>query len=163
MRIYKFLPLETGECEIVLPALFQILYSNMNAIAPSPYDYEEDREAWMGYLIPALEQGTKILLMYAGDTLAGYFQYRIAGDTLYADEVEVRREYQKTFLFYRFCQYLRENLPEEIRFVSSYVNKGNRNSIAIHEKLGMVRTGENEKGTSWCYLGERKVMEEGFR
>lgn len=163
MGVYKFLPLKKAEYETVLSALFEILYSNMNAIVPSTYDYEEDIAAWLGYLAPALTNGTKILLMYAGEVLAGYFQYRIVGDTLYADEVEIRKEYQRGFLFYRFCQYLRGMLPEEIRYVCSYVNKENRNSIAIHEKLGMVRMGENGKGTSWLYRGERKKMEERFR
>lgn len=163
MEKYKFLPLKKEEYEKLLPVLFEILYSNMNVIAPSPYDYEEDKEAWLGYLVPALENGTEILLLYAGSTLAGYFQYRVVGDTLYADEVEIRREYQRTFLFYRFCCCLRELLPEKIRYVCSYVNKRNQNSVAIHEKLGMERIGENKSGTSWCYRGERKVMEERFR
>ena len=164
MGKFRFCALEEMDREEMLPALFRILYRNMNGIVPSDQDYEADERAWMAYILPSLEEGdTKVILMYRENSLAGYFQYRIVGDTLCADEVEVKEEYQRTFLFFRLCQYLRCSLPENVRYVSSYVNKKNDNSIAIHEKLGMVRMGENRTGSSWYYRGERKAMEERFR
>ena len=162
-KIY-FRYLENKEKTDLLPKLFRILYTNMSQIATWEGTYKDDESAWLSYIIPELTSGrTKILLMYAGEEIAGYFQYRIQGDTLYADEVEIKQEYQRTFLFYRFCRHLRQWMPEEIRYVSSYVNVENHNSIAIHERLGMERIGTNKRGTSWLYRGERKKMEGRLR
>lgn len=161
MGRFTFQIMKREEREEVLPNLFFILHTNMARIAPSECSYEEDQKQWLTYIVPALErEDTKILLMYAGAELAGYFQYRIEGKTIAVEEVEIRPEYQRTMLFYRLCQFMLEHIPEKVQYLTSYVHKENYNSLSIHERLGMVRIGENKSGTSWHYRGNREVLED---
>lgn len=141
--------------ERLLAALFDILYTNMSSLAPTGYTYREDYDLWLGYLRPALaDPGRRILLMYSDENLIGYFQYSIEENTGFVEEVERKPQYQRTMVFYRCCQFLLKRIPEEARYLVSYVNKRNRHSVSLHEKLGMERTGENKSGSSWCYRGE---------
>lgn len=163
MRKITFRYLISGEETVFLPRMFDILYTNMMAIAPSDDSYEDNRRMWMDYIVPALSQGTvQVLLMFAGEELAGYFQYSIREDTLLVDEVEIRRDYQRSMLFYRLGQYLLTNLPKHIRYVESYVNKQNGNSISIHKKLGMEIIGENRSGQSWHMRGMADAIAKRF-
>lgn len=147
--------LETAEFETMLPQLFDILHTNMSKLAPTGCGYGEDRKLWMSYIVPVLETGgKKILLVYAGGNLAGYFQYGIDGDTMQIDEVEIRPEYQRTMVFYRLCRFLMERMPENVKYLTSYVHVENHHSQSIHEGLGMERIGKNKSGTSWHYRGE---------
>ena len=155
MGKFTFCLLSLEQAGIYLPRMFDILYTNMMAIAPSDDSYENDQRMWMDYIVPALSQGAvQILLMFAGEELAGYFQYSIRGDTLLVDEVEIRRDYQRSMLFFRMGQHLLTNLPKYIRYVESYVNKENKNSLSIHSKLGMEIVGENKSGRSWHMRGK---------
>ena len=79
------------------------------------------------------------------------------------DEVEIRPEYQRTMVFYRFCLFMMDELPRKVRFFTSYVRKDNQNSISIHESLEMERIGENRSGTSWQYRGEIEKAAARFR
>ena len=151
------------ERETVLPLLFAILHENMSRIMPGDSSYQEDESLWYSWILPALkEQGRKILLIRAGNVLAGYVQYQIRGDTLHVEEIQLKPCYHRTMVFYRTCQYLMENLPEEVQCVESYVNKENINSLSIHNTLGMKRIGENKRGTSWHYRGDLAVMAAHF-
>lgn len=155
MRKITFREMQQREALDMLPQLFSILHTNMTKIAPTECSYEEDQKLWLDYLLPAVRaERCRILLMYAGETLAGYFQYSIQGDTLLADEVEIRPEYQRTMVFYRFCQFMMAEIPTQVRYITSYVRKDNKNSLSIHEALGMERIGENKIGTSWHYRGK---------
>lgn len=159
-----FRTMEKQEYKNILPQLFHVLYTNMSSLAPTGCTYEEDRKLWLSYILPELDSGRKeIMLMVLGDSVVGYGQYSITGDTLEMDEVELLPRYQRTKVFYRFCQYMIAALPETVQFVSSYVRKDNFHSISIHEKLGMERLGENKSGTSWRYRGSRKNLEARFR
>lgn len=145
----------------LLPQMFDILYANMSCIAPTGNSREEDWRLWQSYM--ASEQNkAQVILMYADDTLAGYFQYRIEGDTLCADEIEIRPQYQRTFLFYRFLRYAAQNLPMKLSRVKAYINKQNLNSQAITDKLGLRPVGENKSGRSWLYEGEMDGLARRF-
>lgn len=160
----SFRYLEKAEKEMMLPQLFQILHTNMIRIAPTDCSYEEDQNVWMSYILPALEQGeTSIILMYAGEKLAGYFQYRISGDTLQVDEIEIKPEYQRTMVFYRFCEFLLSQMPEQVKYLTSYVHVDNQNSISIHKGLGMACIGKNKSGTSLYFRGEAAKAAARFR
>lgn len=151
----SFRYLEMNETETVLPQLFRVLHTNMSRIAPTDCSYDEDQKIWLSYITSALDDSNmKILLMYAGEDLAGYFQHRVEGDTMQIEEIEIKPEYQRTMVFYRFCQFMLTQLPKGVQYLSSYVHKENRNSQSIHESLGMECIGENRSGTSWHYRGE---------
>ena len=56
-----------------LPKLFDLLYENMGAIAPSGLTYEEEREMWMGQVSPGLEHPSRqIILCLTGDELSRF-------------------------------------------------------------------------------------------
>ncbi len=163
MGNFTFRYLEKGEISQFLPKVFDILYENMTTLFSSESDYAEDRKQWERYILPALEQGkTRILLMFGKEELAGYVQYSLEGDTFRVDEVEIRRPWQRTMLFYRCCQFLLADLGDRIRWVESYVNKTNENSLAIHRKLGMEAVGENRSGSSWKMRGDGASMARRF-
>ena len=154
-RKITFRKMQQEEALDMLPRLFSILHTNMTKIAPTNCSYEGDQKLWLDYVLPAFRAGQcQILLMYAGETLAGYFQYSIQGDTMLVDEVEIRPEYHRTMVFYRFCQFMLTKLPPQVRYMTSYVRKDNQNSLSVHEKLGMERIGENGSRTSWQYRGK---------
>lgn len=155
MSAYTFCKLDKTDGSSVLPQMFRILYTNMTKIAPTGCTYEEDEAMWLSY---ASEQMTKeypeYILMYKDDAMIGYFQYSIEGDTLMADEVEIIPEYQRTMAFNRLCVHLYQSLPGHIRWIESYVNKENANSLKINQKLGLEVIGENKSGTSWHLRGD---------
>lgn len=156
--------MQTEEQQEILPHLFRILHTNMSSLAPTGCTYEEDRDLWLSYILPELKFGNKqILLMILEDSVVGYAQYSVSGDTLGMDEVEILPRYQRTKVFYKFCQHMIDILPEPIQFISSYVRKENLNSISIQEGLNMERIGENKSGTSWIYRGEREKVVKRFR
>ena len=155
MSRFTFRKLDKTHATEILPAMFRILYTNMTKIAPTGYTYEEDEAVWLSYVSEQMEQEfPEYLLMYVEDTLIGYFQYSIDGDTLLVDEVEIVPEYQRTMAFYRLCVHLYQTLPDHIQWIASYVNKGNTNSLQINQKLGLQIVGENKSGTSWYLRGD---------
>lgn len=163
MGKFSFRYLMAEETGVFLPQMFDVLYTNMTAIAPSDAGYDADRDMWLSYIQPALEQGNvKVLLMFAGEDFAGYFQYSVRGDTIHVDEVEIKPAYQRTMLFYRCGQFLLADVPEGIRYLESYVNKHNRNSLSIHRKLGMEIIGENRSGRSWHLRGDVETISARF-
>ena len=151
----RFESLQIEDCKTMLPQLFDILYVNMTLIAPTGCSYENDLKIWMEYIEPRIEnKEVSLLLILVADRIVGYFQYSTKDDVLWAEEIEVIPELQRTKLFYLFCKDFLTQIPAQIRFVCSYVNKDNWNSIKIHEHLGMNRIGENSRGTSWLYQGD---------
>lgn len=160
----SFRTMKQREQAEILPQLFGILYANMSQLAPTGCSFEEDQKIWLEYIMAALHSENKqILLMFSDENLAGYSQFTINNDTVIIDEVEIKVRYQRTMMFYKFCQYMVNHLPKNVRWFESYVRKDNDNSISVHESLGMKRTGENLSGTSWHYLGEIKKASMRFR
>ena len=141
-----------GQAEEILPQMFAILATNMGQIAPTGNRYEEDRRVWLSYMAAA--QDTQILLMYVGETLAGYFQYRIEGATLLIDEIEIAPAYQRTLLFYGFFKFMAGILPGDVAYAQANIHKQNTNSQRIAAKLGLKVVGENKNGRSGLYRGE---------
>lgn len=148
-----FKPFEDADREAVLPQMFAILSANMSRIAPTGSDFDEDRRVWLEYMRPPAPE-RRILLMYAGGALAGYFQYSVHGDTLLVEEIELAAEYRRTMLFPLFFRRAATMLPAGVDRLEAYINKENTNSRRIAEKLGMEPVGENKSGTSLLYRGQ---------
>lgn len=122
MAKLSFVLIENQQYPELLPQLFHILHTNMSSLAPTGCTYEEDCNLWLSYILSELKWGNKqIMLMVLGDSVVGYAQYSITGDTLEMDEVEILPRYQRIKVFYRFCQHMIATLPEAVQFVSSYV------------------------------------------
>ena len=154
MAKVSFCDFDPMESEVLLPQMFHILSTNMGKIAPTGNSYEEDMKIWLSYMTSEQIKETQILLMYVGEALVGYFQYRISENKVLIEEVEIAPEYQRTLLFYRFLKYVSNIIPKNIEYAEAYINKQNTNSQRIAQKLGMRIVGENPNGHSFRYRGE---------
>lgn len=133
-----FCCLDKSEKDHWLPQLFDLLYENMQAIAPSGLSYEQERKQWLSAVSPALEKTPRqIILCFVDEKLAGYIQYYIREQMLMVEEVQLKKKYHRTCLFYKFCKHLMSVLPDNLQIVEAYANKRNRNSICLMKKLGL--------------------------
>ena len=131
-----------------LPILFDLLYENMCRIAPSGRNRDQDREQWLSQVSPALDKEPRqVLMCFANGKLVGFLQYYTRNDLLMVEEVQIAKEYQRTFLFYRLCKQLLNTLPEEIRIIEAYADKRNHASIKLMGKLGMNIIEDEDQST----------------
>lgn len=154
--MFHFDYLDKSRAEALLPELFRILYHNMNEIAPTEGTYEEDLKIWGGYLLEALqEEPRQIVLMKVGEAFAGYFQYHVNREngSLMMEEIQIPKEFQGTGVFSALYRWLLPQLPEDLQRVQAYANKQNSKSQAILEHLGLKQVGENKSGKSFYYEG----------
>ena len=154
MSKISFCFFDWAQSEDILPQMFDILFTNMSIIALTGNSYEEDKQMWLSSMTAEQGKEKQILLMYVGEILAGYFQYRIDGNTMMIEEIEIVPDYQRTVLFYHFLKFIADILPKDIVYVNAYINKYTSNSQQIAEKLGMKIVGENKSGRSWRYQGK---------
>ena len=121
-----------------LPQLFDLLHENMHSVAPSGKPYEEEKAEWLAEVSPALEKPQRqIVLCVMDSVLAGFAQYYIRDQLLMIEEIQLKKEYQKTTLFYQLCKYLRFLAPADLQRVEAYADRRNLYSIHLMEKLGM--------------------------
>lgn len=121
-----------------LPQLFDLLYENMQSIAPSGLSYEQEKAEWLTAVSPALEKAPrKIIMCFVCGELAGYIQYYIREQMLKVEEIQLKKKYHRTFLFYKFCKYLVSVVPDNLKTIEAYADKRNWNSISLMERLGM--------------------------
>ena len=109
------------------------------------------------------KESRQIVLMFAEDELAGYFQYDIRCKTLMMEEIQIKKEYQGTGLFRLFYSWLMKKLPQDINYVEAYSNKNNYKSQKILEHLGLIPLGENKNGNSFYYRGDYVVLLQKYR
>lgn len=130
--------LNKQEKEQWLPQLFDLLYENMQDIAPSGQSYEQEKSEWLAAVSPALEKASRqIIMCFVGGELAGYIQYYTRQQMLMVEEVQLKKKYHGTFLFYNFCKYLKSIIPNDLQAVEAYADKRNSNSIRLMKKMGM--------------------------
>ena len=149
----------------ILDRIFAILAANMRVIAPTGLTYEEDKAQWMACVPPALEQEARqILLIYAGDELAGFFQYYVTADhgVFMMEEIQFKRAYQGSGLFGELYRFLIPRLPADIAAVEAYADKRNAKSLAVLEHLGLSVIGENKNGISYRLRGDFSVLKEKY-
>ncbi len=141
---FKFLD-KSKVCE-VLPALFNILYENMEIIAPFGKSYENAKAEWLGKVTPAMKKDKRqIVLMYDGEILAGYAQYYTNDTILMVEEIQLKSKYQRTMLLYEFCKFIKAIVPSEITYIEAYADKRNTNSQKLMEALGMTIINDDGK------------------
>ena len=138
-----------------IPQMFDILAGNMRIIAPTGDSYEEDRRIWLAEAVPAFEH---VILIFDDDRLAGYFQYRLQGNTLRMDEIQFAKPYQGSGLFRRLYQYITTIIPQDTKHVAACANKMNQKAQNILEYLGLQRIGENKNGKSFIYNGAYQAI-----
>lgn len=160
--MFRFTYLNKQEKEYWLPQLFDLLYDNMKTIAPSGKSYEAEKAEWLGNVSAALEKAPRqVLLCFADGELAGFVQFYIRAELLMVEEVQLRKTYHRSFLFYRICKFLRNSLPTEITVVEAYAEKRNLYSQKLMQKLGMEVIAE--EGPFVHLRGQAEPMKKYFR
>ena len=133
-----FCYLDKAEKAIWLPELFELFYDNMHAIAPFSGTFQQEKAEWIAEVSAALERPPRqIILCMADGVLAGYIQYYIRDRMLMVEELQVRKEYHRTCLFYCFCKHLLSVLPRDLQIIEAYAHKENHHSIRLMQRLGM--------------------------
>lgn len=160
MNRFRFEFMDKARKGDYLPRLFDILYDNMNPIVPGGA-YDTEKAAFLAEVGPALEKGPrKIILMYAGDELVGYFQYYVNGGFFMVEEIQIIPAYQSTTLLYALFRFLERVLPEDVETIGAYVHKENCRSRRIIRKLGMET--EREEGDYCVCRGSFQSIGEKF-
>lgn len=123
----------------LLEQLFDLLYENMNTIAPSGLSYEEEKQQWLAEVGPAMKKPPRqIILMYLGDSLAGYMQYYIHNGIFMVEEIQLRKDCRATTLFHSLWKFVSSIIPEDTRTIEAYADRRNHHSRKLMQKLGMV-------------------------
>ena len=157
--------LEKPPAPEILDEIFDILATNMRVIAPTGLTYEEDKAQWMSCVPPALEQEARqMVLIYAGDDLAGFFQYYVTADhnVFMMEEIQFKEAYRKSGLFGELYRFLIPKLPADIVYVEAYADKRNTKSLAVLEHLGLTVIGENKNKISWHLRGDFAVLKKKY-
>lgn len=91
---FSFTFADKRQLDSLLPRIFSILHANMNRIAPTGSAYEEDFAVWSRYIVPAMKnEQRRLVLMLCNGALAGYFQYDIQGELWVMEEIQIKPEY----------------------------------------------------------------------
>lgn len=150
----RFTTLDKQEKLLWLPRLFDLLHDNMNAVAPSGMSYDEEKELWLASVAPALDKEPRqIIMCFVDDELAGYIQYYTRDQLLMIEEMQIKKEYQRTMLFCCFCRHLVRLIPDNIIYLEAYADKRNIRSQALMHKLGMEKTDEKAVSPFVHYRG----------
>ena len=160
--MYAFVYLDKSKKNEILPILFDLLYANMSLIAPSNSSYETERREFLTEVSSALEkEPRKIILCCCKGELAGFLMYYTRDALVMIEEVQLKKQYQNTMLFFRLCSFLAAELPESIEQIESFVHKENVYSLSLQTSLGMRIIGtENSKLYHLC--GDAKIIRNRF-
>lgn len=163
MTEFRFAFADKSRMGEILPSLFDLLYENMHKIAPTGNSREQDEAEWMGNLLPAMEKDPRqILLLYAGETFAGYFQYFVNNGLFMMEEIQFTPAWWGSGLFRAMYTWLLPRLPGDIRRVEAYADKRNTRSRQILGHLGLVPCGENPSGTCLHFAGDYADLKKMF-
>ncbi len=157
----EFRMLEKKDKETYLPKMFDLLYRNMEKIAPSGERPGEMYEDWHGEVAPALDKPARnVVLIFDDDRFIGYFQYYVNREVFMMEEIQFEPAYMGTGLFEKLYRYLFEILPRETPYVEAYAHKSNTKSQGILVHLGLERIGENANGSCFRYRGSYQKLQE---
>lgn len=151
MAEIRIIYMDKNDTDKMLPELFDILYENMKTIAQ--YDYCTDRSAFLREVGQALKkEPRKIILLYAGNCLVGYFQYYVNNGVFMVEEVQLRPRYQRTGAFGKLVRFLKTVIPMDTQWIEAYAHKNNLHSQSIMHSLGMGCI--HEKGELLHFRGD---------
>lgn len=140
-----FTALNKNQKEHWLPILFDLFYENTQKIAPSDLPYKQEKEQWLGQVIPALEKDPrKIILCLLNNELAGYVQYYTNKNLLMIEEIQIAKDFQRTTLFFSLCKHLAQTLPPDLEIIEAFALKQNLYSRKLMNRLGMEQIEEND-------------------
>lgn len=140
-----------------LKALFPILYSNMDAIAPTGEGYEKDFEEWFNAVRPAIEKPQRNVIVIRTDgEIKGFFQYYVNDTTFMMEEIQFDPSIRGMGVFEALYSFLKRIVPVKTPFVEAYAHRLNARSQGILTHLGLKPIGEGNNCIH--YRGELKKL-----
>jgi len=142
----------TGRAEVIeplLPAMFTIISENMSEICPSENTLEEDRLSWTQAMHEELRNPEKHwIFIFSGEALAGYTLYRIIGDTLHMDEIQISKPFQGDGRAFPMLmgKLLADAGAAGVETLVSYANRQNLTSQGILAAMGLRVYEETPRG-----------------
>lgn len=134
-----FTYLNKQEKDFWLPQLFDLLNDNMSVIAPSGYSYEKEKAKWLAAVSPALDKEPRqIIMCIIHGQPVGFIQYYIRQHLLMIEELQIKKDYQKSTLFFQFCRHMLSVIPQDLQTVEAYADKRNIHSVNLMKKMGML-------------------------
>ena len=162
MICFEFL--DKRKKDAILPLLFEILYENMNLIAPSGESRDEDRRVWLENVSPALEKSARQLIVISdGGVPIGFFMYYVNQTTFMMEEIQLKGSRQGAGIFQKLYSFLSFVIPRGVPFVEAYAHRTNLRSCAILAHLGLARIGESADKRILHFRGECQPMLEKYR
>ena len=129
---------------VLLNELFDILYQNMESVVPFEGEFRKEKAEWIACVGAALKRPPRqILLLYAGETLAGFCMYYVNGGTMMVEEVQISFDYQKTLHAAELFRFIRDNLMPQVHWLEAYADYRNISSQQLMRKLGMEQIGND--------------------
>lgn len=119
--------------------LFEIIYKNMQKILPNS-DTEEDNFAIFCKSLDQLKEDSSRYFLVARDDrkIVGYFMFKIDGETMNMEEMQIKEEYQgKRFIFRDFLYLAKHKVGSHIKFACAFTNHKNIKAQKILEHLKM--------------------------
>ncbi len=144
MAEVRIVYMEKTDADKLLPVLFDILYENMKSFTFFG-DYDTEKSGFIREVGRALKkEPRKIILMYAGNCLAGYFQYYVNNGVFMVEEIQLRSQYRLTGMFAKLIRVLKKVISEDTQWIEAYAHKNNLHSQSIMQSLGMECIEETE-------------------
>lgn len=155
--------LNKSEKDLWLPELFELLYENMQLIAPSGADYEHEKQEWLAAVSPALEkEPRKIVLCFSKGELAGFLQFYTRQNMLMVEELQLKKKYHRTTAFWLLCRHMKSILPDDLENIEAYADKRNLKSIRLMQRLGMALCEEEQESPFVHLRGSMEKIRESF-
>jgi len=133
----------------LLPRMFTIISQNMREIAPTGSTLEEDRASWTQAMHEELHHPDQHwIFIFSGEELAGYTLYRIVGDTLHMDEIQVAKGFQGDGRAFPMLmgKLLEDASAAGTETLVSYANRRNLKSQRILSAMSLKVYGETPRG-----------------
>lgn len=155
---------DKSNSDIVLPELYDILYSNKSVISPTNNNYDDEKKEWISRATSALDcEQRQIVLINVGNDIVGYFQYCVNNGIFMIEEIQVKTEYHSRDIFSRLFCWMIMKVSADTQYVEAYANKKDTNLQATLKNLGLEAMGESKDGDSWHFRGDYKKFAEHFK
>ncbi len=146
-----------------MPRLFEIIYTNMNPIAPSDESFEDTLAGWIAVIGNALQDPRRtMLILTEGTEIVGFFMYACNGENFLMEEIQLIPRVQGSGAFRAIYAEVLPRLPETVVTVEAYAHKNNTRSQGILGHFGLVVIGENRSGNSLRFRGNMVDFQQRF-
>ena len=137
----------------LLPELFDLMFENMNAIAPEETPYEVQKREWLKCIEDALTKDPRqIQLIYEDGALAGFCMYYINKGILMIEELQLCPAYHRTTILLPLYRHFRQQV-EKIDYVECFAHQTNSHSRSLITKWGLEVVGQTPDGRILHFRG----------